>query len=404
MAIVRPFKAVRPKPELAVKICELPYDVVSTAEARDVALKNPYSFFRVSKPEIEFPDTTNPYLPEVYNKARENFLKMLVKGWLIQDSKPSFYIYRLISGNHIQSGIAALASCEDYINNIIKKHELTQPEKEEDRMMHIDTLNAQTGTVFLVYNPVAAIDEFAQKITATQPSIDFTASDGVRHSSWVISDDEQIKFLGTEFSKLDSIYIADGHHRAAAGVRVYKKRQGAGQSGGLLSVLFAKHQVKILPYNRVLKDLNGNDKASLFKKLSEVSIIKKTNNPVPDRKGVFCLYIDREWYRAEFKEDILKLGEAVDRLDASLIQRYVLEPIFGITNPRTDKRIQYIGGVKGTEELERLVNEGMAICAFSMFPTTVDELTAVSDSGKIMPPKSTWFEPKLRDAMFCHLI
>jgi uncharacterized protein (DUF1015 family) len=404
MAIIKPFKAVRPKSELAAQICELPYDVLSTEEARTLAANNPYSFLRVSKPEIEFPQTTNPYLPEVYARARENFLKMLVKGWLIQDEKPCFYIYRLIWKNHIQIGIAALASCEDYLNNVIKKHELTHPDKEEDRMRHIETLNAQTGLVFLYYKAIYSIDEFISNKIQSSPVIDFVSPDGIRHSSWTIDNEADIKFLQSEFSKISSIYIADGHHRAAAAVRVYKKRQLTENQSGIISVLFADHQVKILPYNRVILDLNGNTKAILLKRFSEVCTVEPSENSIPDKKGVVCFYIDRQWYRLEFKDEILNLNDPVDQLDVSLLQAFILKPIFGINDPRTDKRVQYVGGIRGTEELERLVKENRAKCAFSMHPTTISELMAVSDSGKIMPPKSTWFEPKLRDAMFIYLL
>lgn len=404
MATISPFNAVRPEPELAARICELPYDVVSSEEARALAANNPYSFFRVSKPEIEFPPTTNPYLPEVYQKARENFLKMLVNRWLVQDKKPCYYLYRLVWKDHTQVGIAGVASCEDYLNNVIKKHELTHPDKEEDRMRHIETLNAQTGLVFLIYKAAPAIDNFISKIIQTPPAIDFYSADGIRHSSWRIDNDADIEFLKTEFSKINSIYIADGHHRAAAAVRVYKKRQSIDENSGILSVLFAQHQVKILPYNRVLLDLNGFSKEELLKRLNEVCKITPAHSPSPDKKGVLCFYLDKDWYRLEFKEEIIKMNDPVERLDVSLLQKFILEPIFGIDDPRTNKRIQYIGGIRGTGELERLVNEGKAKCAFSMYPTTVEELMAVSDSGKIMPPKSTWFEPKLRDAMFIYLI
>lgn len=404
MANVKPFTAILPEPKLAPVICELPYDVVSTEEARKIAGSNPYSFFRVSKPEIEFSENVNPYSPEVYERGRANLLKMIENKWLFRDEKPNFYIYRLTWNNHVQTGIVALASCQDYIDNVIKKHELTQPEKEDDRMRHIEIMNAQTGIVFLVYRARNDIDEFLKTETAKPPFVDFVAKDGVRHTSWIISEPEKIRFLEFEFRKIESLYIADGHHRAAAAVRIYKKRNGAGNSSGFLSAIFADHQVKILPYNRVLLDTNGLSAERLFDKLSEPFNISPTTSPVPDKKGVVCFYLDKQWYRLEFKPEIASSGDPIEQLDVSLLQRFVLEPIFGIKDPRADKRVVYVGGIRGTAELEKMVNTGKGACAFSMYPTSIEDIMKISDAGKIMPPKSTWFEPKLRDAMFINML
>lgn len=404
MADIRPFAAILPKPELASRICELPYDVVSTEEARKIARFNPYSFFRVSKPEIEFSTLVNPYSQEVYERGRTNFLKMLENKWLIKDEKPNFYIYRLIWNNHVQTGIVALASCRDYINNVIKKHELTQPEKEDDRMRHIEIMNAQTGIVFLVYRARREIDAFIEEKTKEQPFVDFVSLDGIHHTSWIVNRTEDIQFLESEFGKVPSIYIADGHHRAAAAVRVFKKRNGTGNSSGFLSAIFADHQVKILPYNRVLLDTNGLTKDRLIKELEKIFIISPTVNPVPEKKGVVCFYIEKQWMRLEFKPEAVNSNDPVEQLDVSMLQRLVLKPIFGIDDPRTNKRIVYVGGIRGVEELQRMVDSGHGACAFSMYPTSIGDIMTVSDAGKIMPPKSTWFEPKLRDAMFCHML
>lgn len=404
MAEIKPFAAILPKPELASRICELPYDVVSTEEARKIARFNPYSFFRVSKPEIEFSTLVNPYSQEVYERGRENFIKMLDNKWLFKDEKANFYIYRLVWNKHVQTGIVALASCQDYLNNVIKKHELTQPEKEDDRMRHIEIMNAQTGIVFLVYRAQKGIDEFIQTETEKPPFVDFIALDGVHHTSWIVNRMDQIKFLEEEFKKVDSIYIADGHHRAAAAVRIFKKRNGAGGSFGFLSAIFADHQVKILPYNRVLLDTNGLNRDALLKELSKVFNISPTNNPTPDKKGIVCFYFEKQWLRLEFKKEITNSDDPVEQLDAALLQKHVLKPIFGIDDPRTNKRIIYVGGIRGVEELQRMVDAGNGACAFSLFPVSIQDIMKVSDAGKIMPPKSTWFEPKLRDAMFCHQI
>jgi uncharacterized protein (DUF1015 family) len=404
MANIRPFTAILPKPELAPRICELPYDVVSIEEARKIAESNPFSFFRVSRPEIEFPQNTNPYSPEVYERGKANFLKMLENKWLFRDSKPNFYIYRLIWKDHVQTGIVALASCQDYIDNVIKKHELTQPEKEDDRMRHIEIMNAQTGIVFLVYRAAKSIDEFIKTETEKPPFVDFVAPDGIRHTSWIVSEPEQIRLLELEFGKIESLYIADGHHRAAAAVRIFKKRNGEGNTAGFLSAIFADHQVKILPYNRLLLDTNGLSEEKLFKELSKSFSIAPANSPVPDKKGVVCFYFNKRWYRLEFKPEIAASGDPVERLDVSLLQRFVLKPIFGINDPRADKRVVYIGGIRGTSELEKMVDSGKGACAFSMYPTSIEDIMKISDAGKIMPPKSTWFEPKLRDAMFIHML
>jgi uncharacterized protein (DUF1015 family) len=404
MATLRPFAALRPNPKLASRICELPYDVMSSDEAREIAARNPLSFLHVSKPEIDLPPGTNLYAPEVYAKGKENFARLISQGALRQDAQPCFYLYRQIMGRHAQIGLVAVASCEEYLSGIIKKHELTRPDKEDDRVRHIESLNSQTGPVFLTYRAQAALDEFTAKKTAEAADVDFTAPDGVRHTSWVVNDPAQIKFIESEFTRIPALYIADGHHRSAAAARVFQARKGAGESGYFLSVIFPHNQMQILPYNRVLKDLNGLSPEQLLEKLDGVFVIKSPGEPVPARKHELGLYLQGQWRTLNFRPRFAATSDPIEKLDVTLLQKYVLDPIFGIGDPRTSTRINFVGGIRGTAELEKLVNGGAYACAFSMFPTSIEDLMTIADAGGIMPPKSTWFEPKLRDAMFCRLI
>jgi uncharacterized protein (DUF1015 family) len=406
MAKIIPLAALRPKPELAAQICELPYDVMSSAEARATAGGNPLSFLHISKPEIDLPPETDIYAPEVYAKGRENFQKLVAQGALIQDDQPCFYLYRQVMGKHSQVGLVAAASCEDYLHNIIKKHEFTRPDKEDDRVRHIETLNSQTGPVFLTYRSTASLDQLWKKKTAEKPAIDFTAKDGVQHTAWVISDEETIKFIESEFAKIPALYIADGHHRSAAAARVYQSRKGAGHSGQFLSVIFPHDQMQILPYNRVLKDLNGHPPENMLEKIrfqSPQITILGHGDPKPAQKGRVCLYLQGTWNTISLYPKV-KHKDEIENLDVTLLQKQILAPLFGIDDPRTSKRINFVGGIRGTGELQKLVDSGEYACAFSMFPTSIEDLMAIADAGGIMPPKSTWFEPKLRDAMFCHMI
>ncbi|HZQ47299.1 MAG TPA: DUF1015 family protein [Verrucomicrobiae bacterium] len=404
MSKIIPFAALRPKPELAGQICELPYDVMSSAEARQMAAGNPLSFLHVSKPEIDLPPTTDVHAPEVYAKGKENFAKMISSGSLRQDATPCFYLYRQVMGKHSQVGLVAAASCEDYLNNVIKKHEFTRPDKEDDRVRHIETLNSQTGPVFLTYRANAAMDGLCHAKTAEKPDIDFTAKDGVRHTAWVIGDAKTIQIIESEFARIPFLYIADGHHRSAAAARVYQSRKGAGHSGYFLSVIFPHNQMQILPYNRVLKDLNGLTSAQLLEKLDAIFIIKPQGAAQPARKHELGFYLEGQWRTLNFRPQFAATSDPIEKLDVTLLQKYVLAPLFGIDDPRTSKRINFVGGIRGTGELEKLVNQGEYACAFSMFPTSIEDLMTIADAGGIMPPKSTWFEPKLRDAMFCHMI
>ncbi|HEX4342347.1 MAG TPA: DUF1015 family protein [Verrucomicrobiae bacterium] len=403
MATLKPFAALRPKPDLASKICELPYDVMSSEEARVMAAGNPLSFLHVSKPEIDLPPGTDVYSPDVYSKGKENFARLISQGALRQDTQPAFYLYRQIMGKHTQVGLVAAASCEEYLAGIIKKHELTRPDKEDDRVRHIEMLNSQTGPVFLTYRAQAALDEFIAKKTNEKPEIDITTTDGVRHSSWNLASTSEIYFIETQFAKIPFLYIADGHHRSAAAARVFQARKGAGQSASFLTVIFPHNQMQILPYNRVLKDLLGHTADELLKKLEAVFTIT-TGRPSPTRKHELGFYFQGQWHTLTFKPHFTATSDPIEKLDVTLLQKHVLAPFFGIDDPRTSKRINFVGGIRGTAELEKLVNSGEYVCAFSMFPTSIEDLMTIADAGGIMPPKSTWFEPKLRDAMFCHMI
>jgi uncharacterized protein (DUF1015 family) len=409
MATIRAFAALRPKPELAARICELPYDVMSSDEARQIAAGNPLSFLHVSKPEIDLPVSTDVHAPAVYAKGQENFQRLIAQGALQQDPQPCFYLYRQTMGRHSQTGLVAAASCEDYLKGNIRKHELTRPDKEDDRVRHIEALNSQTGPVFLVYRAQPALDELFATETAESPDIEFTAPDGVRHTAWVIADAATIRFIETEFARRPFLYIADGHHRSAAAARVYQARKGAGHSAFFLTVIFPDNQMQILPYNRVLKDLNGLSSEQLLQKLERVCLNdhqagNRNLAHTPQRKHELALYLDGRWRGLEFRPALTSTADPSENLDVSLLQNHVLGPLFGITDPRTSTRINFVGGIRGTGELERLVNSGEYACAFSMFPTRIEDLMAIADAGGLMPPKSTWFEPKLRDAMFCHLI
>ncbi len=404
MATLKPFAALRPKPELAAQICELPYDVMSSDEAREMARGNPLSFLHVSKPEIDLPSGTDVYAPEVYAKGKKKIQELIAQGALKQDSQPNFYLYRQIMGGHSQVGLVAAASCEEYLSGVIKKHEFTRPDKEDDRVRHIEILNSQTGPVFLTYRAQAALDEFVAKKISETPAIDFTGKDGVRHSSWNISDPLDILFVETQFAQIPFLYIADGHHRSAAAARVFQSRKGGGHSGQFLTVIFPHNQMQILPYNRVLKDLNGLTPAELLKKLEEVFNIIRMGLATPTRKHELGLFMNRRWHTLTFKPKLTPGKDAIEQLDVSLLQNLVLAPLFGIDDPRTSKKINFVGGIRGTAELEKLVDNGEYACAFSMFPTSIEDLMSIADAGGIMPPKSTWFEPKLRDAMFCHMI
>jgi len=404
MATLRPFAAYTPRPEFAGRICELPYDVMSSEEARAQAAGNPLSFLHVSKPEIDLPPGTDVYAPQVYAKGAENLHKLLAQGALRQEARPAFYLYRQIMGRHAQVGLVAAASCAEYLANTIRKHEFTRPDKEDDRVRHMEALNSQTGPVFLTYRASPAIDAFVTQRIAGPPVVDFTAPDGVRHSSWTVADTSGIDFLQQQFAAIPNLYIADGHHRSAAAARVFQSRQGAGQSAYFLTVTFPHDQMQILPYNRVLKDLNGLTPAALLQRLGQVFEPIPGGLAMPQRKHEFALFLEGRWHGLRVRPSLQSPGDPFESLDVSLLQRHVLAPVFGIDDPRTSRRINFVGGIRGTAELEKLVNGGEYACAFSLFPTGIDDLMRIADAGGVMPPKSTWFEPKLRDGMYCHML
>jgi uncharacterized protein (DUF1015 family) len=404
MAQIKPFAALRPRPDKAGAICELPYDVMSSEEAREMAKGNPLSFLHVSKPEIDLPPGTDPHDSKVYAKGKENFERLMAEGALKASPQPCYYLYRQVWGKHCQVGLVAAASCEDYLKSVIKKHELTRPDKEQDRVQHIETLNSQTGPAFLAYRAVRSFDDFVSQKTSGPPDTDFTAKDGIRHSSWTISDPGELKRITETFAGIPCLYIADGHHRSAAAARVYQARKGAGESGSFLCVIFPDNQLQILAYNRALKDLNGHTPDQILKKLEAVFTISNGSATPPEGKHELGFYMDGKWRTLRLKPEAAAASNAIDALDVTILQRHALGPIFGIDDPRTNQRVSFVGGIRGTAELERLVNSREYACAFSMFPTSIGDLMAVADAGEIMPPKSTWFEPKLRDGMFCHQI
>lgn len=400
MASVIPFPAVRPRPDLASRVCELPYDVLSSDEARRVACDNPWSFLRISKPEIELPAGTRSDAPEIYARGRENWLRWIREGALVREDQPAYYVYRQVSGDHCQAGFVGLASCEEYLRGVIRKHELTRPDKETDRTRHLEALNAQTGPAFLIYRANPDLRAVQERVMAGSAEVDFTAVDGVRHTAWSVRDGETLTLIESGFREVDRLYIADGHHRSAAAARVYEARCGADGSDGFLSVLFPHDEVRVLGYHRVLLDAQGRTPADLLVELEARFEIEPGADAAPRTKHELGLYLNGRWYRVRFRPELTGSEDAVSRLDASLLQAHVLAPLFGIQDPRTNQRIQFVGGIRGLGELERLVDGGTAFCAFALYPTSVDDLMAIADTGGIMPPKSTWFEPKLRDGMF----
>ncbi|MGB8869391.1 MAG: DUF1015 domain-containing protein [Rhodomicrobium sp.] len=412
MPLIRPFPGLRPLPSKAAEVAAPPYDVLDSSEARERARGKPWSFLHISKPEIDLPPGTDPYSPQVYAKGKENFDRMIEEGVLKQDSAPCYYLYRLIMGEHQQTGLVAAASVADYDTNRIRKHEFTRPDKEDDRVRQVDALNAQTGPVFLTYKHNAAIDELVASATAAAPGIDIVADTGVRHSLWLVRDTAHIDFITRTFDAMDCLYIADGHHRSAAASRVAAARRAANphHTGDeaynyFLSVIFPDNQMQILDYNRVLKDLNGNSPEQLLAKLENAFAVEKVAGQCkPGKTGEFGMYLGRQWYRLTIKPNLIPQGDPVKRLDVSLLQDNLIGPILGIADQRTDKRIDFVGGIRGLSELERRVNSGEMAVGFALYATSMAQLMAVADAGEVMPPKSTWFEPKLADGLVSHLL
>ncbi len=411
MAIIKEFKGLRPKKEFASKVASPPYDVVSTKEAKELAKNNPYSFLHVVRPEIDLPDGTDLYDEKVYMKAKENLEKLIKEGILFQDNKPSIYIYKQVMGNHSQTGFVVGASVDDYESDIIKKHELTREDKEIDRTKHILYTNANTGPVFLVYRSNNETDMFLNEVEEIEPEYHFTSDDGVEHIFWVIDNEDTIKKIKEAFLKIDYLYVADGHHRSAAATRVrkIKKEKNPNHTGNeeynfFLAVVFPHNKMKIMAYNRVVKDLNGLGEAEFLKKIKEKFEINETEFLEPQRKHEIVMFFKGKRYIISPKKGTFDENDPVDSLDVQILQKNLLHPILGIENPRKDKRINFIGGIKGAAYLENLVKSGEWEIGFSMFPTSMEELLKVADSGKIMPPKSTWFEPKLKSGLIVHLL
>lgn len=407
MAIVKPFKAIRPTPEKAKDVAALPYDVYKRYEAKEEIQDKPYSFLRIDRAETTLDDSIDMYDPVVYQKAKENLQEFIDNGILVQDEAPHFYLYELEMDGRTQTGLVASCSVDDYLDHTIKRHEMTRRDKEEDRVNHVDVLNANTGPIYLTYKNTDEIDQIIKNEKAKEPVVDFTADDGIAHRVWVIDDLDTVKDLETSFGGVDNLYIADGHHRCASAARVSQMRRdehpdytGDEEFNYFLAVLFPSEELKILDYNRVVKDLNGLTKDEFLDKISEKFTVNKVDHPYrPEEKATFGLYLDGDWYELIFKEDIPE--DIVDSLDVSILYNNLLSPVLGIEDPRTDKRIDFVGGIRGLEELERRANSDMKV-AFSMYPTDITELIEIADQNKLMPPKSTWFEPKLRSGLFIH--
>ena len=409
MAVIRKFKAIRPTPEMAERVAALPYDVVNSEEAAEMVIGNPYSFLHVDKAEIDLPAGTDIYSPEVYEKAKSNLEKMITDGVLVQDEKPMLYVYELTMDGRSQTGLVACTSIDEYMQGIIKKHELTREDKEQDRIRHVDICNANTGPIFLAYRTVDEISKIVDDVKKNAPVYDFTAEDGIKHRAWVIEDDKTADKLVELFKNVPSLYIADGHHRNASAAKVGLKRReenpdytGDEEFNYYLAVIFPSDQLKILDYNRVVKDLNGLTEEEFIKKLSEkFDVVETAGRAKPEKACDFGMYMDGKWYMLTAKDEI-KSNDAVRGLDVSILQDNVLIPILGIGDIRTDKRIDFVGGIRGLGELEKRVDSGEMKVAFAMYPTSIEQLMTIADENKIMPPKSTWFEPKLRSGLFIH--
>lgn len=411
MATVRPFQCVRPNKEVVSRVAALPYDVYNRTEAKEVVKKEPLSFLNIDRAETQFDDSVDTYAPCVYEKASEMLHEWMDNGIFIKDEANCYYVYELIMNGRSQTGIVACSSIDDYQNNIIKKHENTRADKELDRITHVDTCSAQTGPIFLAYRSKEEINVIVDAVMKTEPLYAFTSDDGVTHNVWKIADTSDVGKIQDAFAKIQEIYIADGHHRAASAVKVGLKRReenpgytGEEEFNYFLSVLFPHDQLMIMDYNRTVKDLNGYSKEEFFEKIREhFDLEEMSGKASPAKKAEFTMYLDKKWYRLTAKKELQDITDAVASLDVSLLQDYLLGPVLGIQDPRTDKRIDFIGGIRGLEELERRADEDMKV-SFAMYPTSITELFDVADAKKLMPPKSTWFEPKLRSGIFIHEI
>jgi uncharacterized protein (DUF1015 family) len=411
MAHIEPFRGVRPRNDIAPLVAAPPYDVLTSEEAREMAEANPYSFLHVGKPEIDLPPGTDLYSDAVYAKGKENFERFLREGTMAPDRTRNFYVYKQVWGEHVQIGLVAAASCQDYLDGLIKKHELTRVDKENDRMRHIETLGSQTGPVFLTYRRKEAIDALVAEGMGKAPEVDFTTSDGVRHIFFVVDDPALVGRIREAFATLDHLYVADGHHRTAAAARIKVKRDkerpgrtGREEDNFFLAVIFPHNQMKILPYNRVVADLNGLDSPAFLARVGERFVVRPEAKAAPEKSRQFAMFLDGRWHLLEARPGSFDPADPIRSLDVAILQDNLLAPVLGITDPRTDKRIDFVGGIRGTGELEKKVLSGRFRVAFSLYPTTIEQLFAVADGGKVMPPKSTWFEPKLKDGLVVHMI
>lgn len=411
MSDIRPFCAVRPNETFASKIAALPYDVYTRKEAKKEVEKNPLSFLKIDRPETMFPDEMDMYAPKVYQKARKVLEEMIEKGEFIQDETPCYYLYELTRNGHRQTGIVACASIDDYFNGTIKKHENTREEKEQDRIRHVDTLDTQTGPIFLAYRLDAVLKEIIEETKRKTPVYDFISEDKITHRVWVIDESEMMERIQQCFVKINKIYIADGHHRAASEIKVGCKRRkehpgytGEEEFNYFLCTLFAEEELEILDYNRVVKDLNGLSEIEFLEKIKESFEVEEAEESpyAPKQKKEFGMYLGKKWYKLQIKKEQVS-DDVVESLDVSILQNKLLKPILGIKEPGKDNRIIFVGGIRGLKELEHCVENGFQV-AFSMYPTSMQELFSVADAGRLMPPKSTWFEPKLRSGLFLHKI
>ena len=414
MAIIKPFKALRPKPELVKQVASRPYDVLNSEEARKEATNNPHSFLHVTKSEIDLPVNIDTHSDAVYQKAKENLRQLINDGILFTEENACYYIYQLVmparadtdESERTQTGLVCVSSVEDYFNDVIKKHEFTRPEKEKDRIDHMLTIGAQTGNVFLAYRDVAGVNNLISEWKAShQPAYDFTADDNIRHTIWVINDDEKINTITSLFAtKVPNTYIADGHHRAASAAKVSRQLPNNENAKYFLTTIFPADQLAILDYNRVVKDLNGLSDEEFVQKLNDDFVVEKTSSAVsPKELHEFGMYLNNQWYKLTSKENTFK-ADPIGVLDVTILQENVLDKLLSIKDQRTDTRIDFVGGIRGLGELEKRVNSGEMKVAFSLHPVSIQQLFDIADSGNVMPPKSTWFEPKLRDGLLTHLI
>ncbi len=410
--LIRPFRGLRPTPERAAAVAAPPYDVLNSAEARERAADRPYSFLHISKPEIDLPPDTDPYAPEVYAKGAENLKRMIDSGVLIRDAEPRYYVYRLRMGDHAQTGLVCVGSVADYDANRIRRHEFTRPPKEDDRVRQITALNAQTGPVMVAYRASTSVGSILARVASGAPLYDVTGDHDVAHTLWAVDQQQDIADLTAAFNVMDALYIADGHHRSAAASRVAAARAAANPAhtgdedyNYFLCVAFPDDELQILDYNRVIRDLGDHSASQLLEAIVDRFIVTTANIPArPSRPAQFGMYLDGNWYRLDLRTEHVPADDPVASLDVSLLQDNLIRPLLGIEDQRTDDRIDFVGGIRGLTELERRVDSGEMSLAFALYPTSMEALMAVADAGEVMPPKSTWFEPKLADGLVSHVL